>query len=639
MPVQGFTMVEFQHRFDHDHHILDRKRERNVAIRRLLLRALIGLSALIACAGVCGPVLFSSAQAAPEHGVAMYGSPDLPAGFAHLPYARPDVPKGGRMVLGAQGTFDGLNPFILRGSTAPLGITAYLVQSLMARSADEPFSLYGLIAESIDTPPDRGSVTFRLNPKARFSDKKPITAEDVRFSWDLLRTKGRPNHRSYYNRVAAADILDPLTIRFTFKQPADYELPLIMGLMPVLPKHAINPETFERVSLEPLLGSGPYIIQDVKPGSSITYRRDPDYWAKDLPVTRGLYNADEIQIEYFRDANALFEAFKAGLYDIRVENDPTRWLTGYDIAGVRDGAIIKEAFRLETPKPMFGFAFNTRRPLFADVRVREALGLMFDFEWQNRNLFGGVYSRTASFFEDSELSSRGRSADAREKALLEPFGPLIRPEIIAGTWEPLASDGTGRDRAGVRKALDLLEAAGFELRDGQLRRRSNGAPFIIEILVDGKENERLSLSYAGALKRVGIELRVRLIDSQQYQKRLLDFDFDLILNTWIASTSPGNEQRNRWSSVAADARGSFNYPGVKSRAVDAMLDAVVESRTKADFVSAVRALDRALLSGFYVVPLFYLKERWVARSARLGRPERIPRFEVVNDVWWLRRPE
>jgi peptide/nickel transport system substrate-binding protein len=572
----------------------------------------------------------------PAHGIAMHGEPSLPADFAALPYVRPDAPKGGRIVFGVQGTFDTLNPFPVRGiaahgMAAPQGL---VIQSLMARNYDEPFSLYGMVAESIETPPERDWVIFRLNPKARFSDGRPVTARDVLFTFELLKSKAKPNFRSWYGKVAKAEALDERTLRFDLTGADDRELPLILGLMPVLPKHAINPDTFEQTSLAPIIGSGPYVVAEVKPGESITYRRNPDYWAKDLPVSRGLFNADEIRYDYYRDANSLFEAFKGGLYDIRAEDSPTRWTTGYDFPAVRDGRVVKDPVPVRTPKGMNAFVFNSRRPIFADKRVREALGLLFDFEWVNRNLFSDVYRRTSSFFEGSDLASTGRPASPGERALLARYPGAVREDILEGRWRPAPGDGSGRDRDAARKALSLLEQAGWELSDGVLRSRADKEPFAFEFLAASRVQERLALNFAQSLRRLGITMKVRLVDDVQYWRRLGAFDFDMIQFTWGSTPSPGNEQYGRWGSKSAERQGSLNYAGAREPAADAAIEAMLAARGREEFVDATRALDRVLLSGFYVIPLYNQPEQWIARSAAVKRPERTSLFGFLPDTLW-----
>jgi len=583
-----------------------------------------------------GPVANAQAGAL-RHGIAMHGEPALPAGFPHLPYANPDAPKGGRITLAIQGTFDSLNPYIVLG-VAPPAVPTYVLQSLMIRSQDEPFTLYGLVAESVELPDDRSFVTFHINRKARFSDGHPLTAEDVRFSFELLKKHGKPLHRSSFGQVKVVEILDPYTIKFDLSGANDRELPLLIGMMPIFAAHATNPETFDKTTLTPPIGSGPYTITEVRPGERVVLKRRKDFWAEDLPVLRGLYNFDEIRYDLYRDANTMFEAFKAGLYDYRLEGDPTRWATGYDFPGTRSGRIVRETLPIRVPKGMNGFVFNTRRPVFVDVRVREALNYLFDFNWLNRNLYYGLLKRSDSFFADSELSSTGRPAAARERELLAAFPGAVREDILEGRWTPPAADGSGRDREMARRALALLSEAGWTLKDNILRNRKTGEPFTFQILVKSSDQERLALNYAQALERVGIQVEVRLVDNVQYWRRITKFDYDMIQWVWPASASPGNEQRNRWGSADARKDGSANYSGATSPAVDRLIDALLEAKTREDFVSAVRALDRVLLSGFYVVPLFYVGDQWLAYDSGLNRPAGTPLFGSYVDVWW-RQPQ
>lgn len=565
--------------------------------------------------------------------IAMHGAPALPDDFTALPYVDPDAPKGGRLTEGVLGTFDSLNPLIVQG-LAVQPIRGYVLESLMARSYDEPFTLYGLLAKTVETDAARSYVTFTLNPAAHFSDGTPVTADDVVFSWQLLRDHGRPNHRTYYARVAKAEILNSRTVRFDFVDSSDREMPLILGLMPVLPKHAVDVATFENSTLKAPIGSGPYVVAAVDPGKSVTFKRDPNYWGRDLPINRGLWNFDTLRFDFYRDDNAYFEAFKAGLYDVRAETDPTRWQTGYDFPAVRDGRVIKESFRSGLPKFASDFVFNTRRPIFSDIRVRQAINLLFDFEWVNRNFFYNLYRRSASYFDDSELSAYRRPADQKERALLAPFADAVLPSVLDGTWSPPVSDGSGRDRTELRKALALLEAAGYALKGTTLRNRVTGAPFAFEIMVTSRDDERLALAFSAMLARAGINAQVRLVDSVQYEQRRVSFDFDMIEYQWDQSLSPGNEQSVYFSAAAADQQGSRNYMGVKSAAVDAMIAALLRARTRPDLVDAVRALDRVLISGCYVVPLFYLPEQWVARWASIRHPARTALFGYLPETWW-----
>ncbi|EIM28919.1 ABC transporter substrate-binding protein [Microvirga lotononidis] len=595
-------------------------------IRNLLIAAAFLVPASDPAAGF--------AQEVVRHGIAMHGEPGLAPDFEHLPYANPKAPRGGRITLALQGTFDSLNPLIVLG-VAPDVVPRYVLQSLMMRSTDEPFTIYGLVARTVEMPDDRSSVTFNLDPRARFSDGHPLTAEDVRFSFEALKKYGKPFHRSSFSQVKAVEILDPHRIRFDLSGSNDRELPLLIGMtMPIFPAHATNLETFDRTSLTPPIGSGPYALTEVRPGERVVLTRRKDYWGEDLPVTRGLYNFDEIRYDFYRDANTLFEAFKAGLYDFRIEGDPGQWATGYDIPAIRDGRIVRETLTTRLPKGMNGFVFNTRKPLFADVRVREALGYLFDFDWVNRNLYFGQLTRSDSYFAGSDLAATGRPADERERALLAGFPGAVREDVLEGRWVPPAGDGSGRDREMARRALALLADAGWVLENDVLRRKDTGEPFAFEMLVNSRSQERLALNFSQSLSRIGVQARVRLVDDVQYWRRLARFDFDMVQWLWPGTPSPGNEQRNRWGSAAAQRGGSQNHAGVASPAVDRLIDSLLEAKTREDFVSSVRALDRTLLSGFYVVPLFYVKDQWLAYKSGLRRPDRTPLMGTNIDTWW-----
>jgi peptide/nickel transport system substrate-binding protein len=590
---------------------------------------------------VLAPLAAFAQPPPPTHGIAMHGEPALPPGFDHLPYANPDAPKGGRLTVGVQGTFDSLNSFNVKAGSAAQGIQGNVYQGLMQRSFDEPFTLYGLIARSIETDDARSFITFHLDPRAHFSDGKPITSADVAFSFDLLKNKGRPQQRSAFSQVKAVTTPDEHTISYDLTGVGDRELPLILAIMPVLPKHATDVERFSESTLQAPVGSGPYKIAEVKVGERIVLKRDPDYWGRDLPVQKGLHNFDEIDVDYFRDANSLFESFKAGLVDYRDEGNTTRWTTGYDFPAVREGRVVKEALPTGVPKGMEGFAFNLRRPLFQDIRVREALGIMFDFEWINANFFSGLYTRTKSFFDDSELASTGRPASEAERALLAPFPGAVRDDIMEGTWRPPKTDGSGRDRKQAQKAMAILATAGWHIADGALTK--DGERFAFEIMVTDRGQERLALNYADQLARIGVAARVRLVDEVQYQRRRQKFDFDMMLGTWAASASPGNEQRNRWSSASADQESSFNLTGARSPAIDALILDILGAKTREEFITAVRAYDRVLLSGFYIVPLYHSQEQWTAHWTRIARPSTIPHyaaplFNVTLDTWWKKQP-
>lgn len=591
------------------------------------LAFLLGLASL-------SPVTAADTQLPRRHAIAMHGEPALPPGFANLPFANVTAPRGGRLVVGQQGTFDSLNAFVVRG-VAPDIVQRFILQSLLYRSPDEPFTAYGLLAREIELPDDRSFITFHLDARARFSDGKPVTSEDVAFSFEMLKTHGKPFHRSTFGRVAKVETPDAATIRFTFvANNTDRELPLIIGTMPIFARHATNPATFPETSFTPLTGSGPYLVTEVKPGESITITRRKDFWAEDHPLIRGLHNIETIRYDYFRDSNALFEAFKAGLLDIRIEPDPTRWSTGYDFPAIRDGRILRRSAKFDLPKGMSAFVFNTRRPMFQDIRVREALSLMFDFGWANRNLFFGVYRRSDSLFADSELSASGRPVTPAEIALLSRLNATLPPEFLDGTWKPPSADGSGRDREQARRAVTLLNEAGYAMQDGQMRSRATGDPLTFEITVNSRPQERLALNYAQALQRIGVAARVRLIDDVQYWRRLAAFDVDMVQWLWPVSASPGTEQANRWGSAAAGRQGSLNYSGARSPAIDGAIQAMLAARTREDYVAATRVLDRLVQAGRYVVPLFYLPETWIAHRQGVGLPERMPRFGFVTEALW-----
>src|SRR5579885_147710 len=598
-------------------------------------RPYIGTAFLAIClAGLAAGV--QPAFAEPRHAIAMHGEPAYPPGFSHFSYVNPDAPKGGRLTLGLLGSFDSLNPLAVRG-TAVQQIRNYVIESLLARGQDEPFTLYGLLAETVEMDDARSFVTFRLNPLARFADGKPVTPDDVLFSWRLLRDKGRPNHRYYYGKVARAEKLDERTVRFDFAGKGDRELPLILGLMPILPKHAINADEFEDSGLKPPLGSGPYRVGEVRPGESITLKRDPNYWGRDLAVNRGLYNFDEIKIDFFRDSNTWFEAFKRELYDVRFETDPGRWTKQYDFPFARTGHLVREGFVSAEPRPMMAFVFNTRRAIFADPRVRGAVNELFDFEWVNANLYYGAYRRNGSFFQSSELSALARPADEREKTLLKPFPDAVRPDVMEGRYRPQISDGSGRDRNRLKGALLLFAEAGWELKGGKLVDKK-GEPFRFEIMVSSRDEERLALAFSTMLRRAGIVASVRYVDGTQFEQRRRSYDFDMMPYTWTQSLSPRNEQTFYWSSESADTPGTRNYMGVKSKAVDAMIAALIAARDRAELVAAARALDRILISGDYVVPLFYPQEIWVAHWPWIEHPAKAPLTGLQIESWW-RIPE
>ena len=581
-------------------------------------------------------LLMAEAAAEPVHGIAMHGKPALSADFANLPYADPSAPKGGRIAYGFVGTFDSLNPFILKGN-APRGLHDSTLgnnvfESLMMRSRAEPFTLYGLIAETVEMPDDRGWIEFHLNAAARFSDGTPITVDDVVYSFQVLRDKGRP--KGWYKKVAAVEKTGERSVRFTFTEDADREIPLIVGLMPVLPKHATDPESFARSGLTPLTGSGPYVFGEINPGTRVTLVRNPDYWAKDLPVKRGFDNFDEIRIEYFRDANSHFEAFKKGLFDILPEGDPARLSSAYTFPAATDGRVALEPFGKGTPSGMNAFVFNTRRAPFDDPLVRQALTFFLDFEWINRNLFFDRYERTGSFFHGSELSALGQPASEGEKTLLKAFPGMVKPAVMDGTYKPPVSDGSGRDRKNLRAALKMLGEAGYARKGNALVHTATGKPLGFEFLTMSREQERLALAFQRTLSVAGIDMSVRQVDATQFWDRLKQFDYDMIQFFWAASLSPGNEQNFRWSQQSAETPGTFNFVGAKDPAIDAMIEALLAARSREDFVTAVRALDRILMSGTYVIPLFHLPDQWIARWTRIDHPDKSSLYGYEPTTWW-----
>ncbi len=580
------------------------------------------------------------AHAEPKHGIAIIGEPVLPAGFAHLPYANPDAPKGGNMGYGVAGTFDNLNPFILKSMrTTARGVidTAFgnlVFESLMQRSADEPFTLYGLLAESIDTDEGRTWAEFQLNPNAKWSDGQPVTPEDVIFTYETFTAKGRSPYSKRMDKIAKIEKTGERGVKFTFNENADREFPLIVALTPIIPKHATS-ATFDQPSLEIPIGSGPYLLDKVDPGTRTTFKRNPDYWGKDLPVKRGLDNFDTISIDYFKDPTAQFEAFSKGLFDVYPEGDPAKWAKNYDFPAVKDGKVIKDVFVAGTPANMFAFVFNTRRPAFTDRKVRTALAMLYDFEWTNKNLFEGAYSRTGSFWQNSELSALGVPTSAGEKALLQPYADKLLPQVMDGTWTPAKTDGSGRDRAKMLNAVNLLKEAGYSL-SGQKMIGTDGKPLAFEILCANGTEEKLALVYQRTLAKVGIDAQVRTVDDAQYQQRRQVWDYDMILATYAASLSPGIEQISRWGSSSRDGEGTFNYAGVSEPGIDAMIEAMGKAKTRPEVVDAVRALDRLLISGQYVVPLHHLKEQWLARWSRVEHPQSTALFGYQLPTWWAK---
>jgi microcin C transport system substrate-binding protein len=591
--------------------------------------------ALRSVAGACllalvaGPASWASAH---DHGIAMHGAPKYEAGFERLDYVNPDAPKGGTIRHAVQGTFNSLNPFIIKG--LPARGRHLTFESLMKRTRDEPFSLYGLIAESMEVPEDRGSVLFVLRPEARFHDGSEITVDDVVHSWRTLRDFGRPNHQLYYRQVERVERPGPRSVRFVFAAgQRDRELPLIMGLMPILSKSYYATVPFDETSLTPPLASGPYRVHRVDPGRSITYRRDPDYWGRHLPVNRGQYNFDHVRYDYYRDGNVMMEAFAAGEYDVRFETSEKRWANAYEFPAVADGRVKLAQLPHGRPSGMFGFVFNTRRPPFADRAVRQALAHAFDFAWVNETLMHGAYVRTQSVFANSPLASRGLPR-GDELALLEPFRDSLPGEVFDETYRP--PGGSGDLRTDLRAAQSILTAAGWTVRDGTLTQAGNGRPMAFEVLLVDSRNEKIALAFARNLARLGADVEVRTVDTPQYQYRLSTFDFDVIMYRWGVSLSPGNEQAYYWGSAAASQDGTRNYAGVQVPAVDALIERMTQERERESFVHTVRALDRVLLWGHWFVPLYHMNEDRIAYWDKFGRPDITPLYGIVTEAWWER---
>jgi microcin C transport system substrate-binding protein len=576
------------------------------------------------------------AEPAPQHGLAMHGDLKYGPDFAHFDYVDPNAPRGGEVRLAALGTaFDSFNPFVVKGDAADGILRIY--DTLLESSADEPFSEYGLVAESVTVPPDRSWVIFRLRPEARFHDGKAMTADDVLFSFESLRDKGQPFYRAYYGSVASAERLDERSVKFTFKPGENRELPLILGQIPVLPKHFYGPDRpFERATLDIPLGSGPYRIDSFEAGRRVSYRRVENYWGRDLAINRGRYNFDVIHHEYFRDDTVAIEAFKGGAFDLRVENSAKHWATGYDLPAVREGMLRKEEIENDRPSGMQGFVFNTRRALFADRRVRAALAYAFDFEWSNKTLFYDQYRRSRSFFENSELAATGLP-DAGELALLEPFRSQLPPEVFTTAYHPPATDGSGNLRDNLRRAVELLEQAGWKI-DKQTRRLTHtgdGTVMRFEILLVVPLFERVVLPFKQNLERLGIGVEVRTVDSAQYERRIEDFDFDMVVGGFPQSLSPGNEQRSYWGSKFATQPGSQNLIGIQDPVVDALIDRVIAAPDRKSLVTASRALDRVLQWGHWVIPHWHVPFDRVLSWDKLGRPAVTPAMGFRFDAWWI----
>lgn len=581
-------------------------------------------------------IIGSGAIAQPKHGIAMYGEPQLSADYQSLPYANPNAPKGGRIVSGEVGGFDSLNPHIRKGRV-PWQLRFLAYESLLGRSYDEPFSLYGLLAETIETNEERDFVEFTLREEARFSDGSPVTVEDVLWSYETLGTVGHPRYASAWAKVATAEVSGPRSVRFTFNQP-DRELPLILGLRPILKKAQWDGLDFAESGLDVIpIATSPYVIDDFEPGRFVSLRRNEDYWGKDVPFRRGTMNFDEIRMEFFGDATALFEAFKAGELSTMRETNVAKWESQYDFPRVQTGEVVKSLVSHRRPSGITGFVMNTRREIFADWRVREAMITAFNFEFINETVNGGTEPRITSYFDNSELGMRSGPATGKVREFLDPYADTLIPGAIEGYELPMG-DGTERNRANLARALDLLGEAGWDVVEGKLMK--DGKPFKFELLLQAgsAENSQIADLYTSALNRLGMTVTIEQIDSATYKERTQNFDFDMTRYRRGLSLSPGNEQSLYWGSQAAETPGSRNWMGVQSAAIDAMIDKLVTSTTRDDFLAATRALDRALMSGRYVIPFSYSNISRLAYDKNLAFQEPVMAYGdwigFLPEVWW-----
>ena len=580
-----------------------------------------------------GPAAIAANDSIGRHGISMFGALKYPLGFNHFEYVNPNAPKGGLVRMEARGTFDTLNSFTIKGSSAAgLGL---IYDTLMESSRDEAFAEYGLLVESALVANDLSSVSFMLRKQARWHDGKPVTADDVAFSLDILKSKGAPFYRFYYANVEKAEVLSPHKVKFIFKGRKNRELPLIIGQLPILPKHHWQGRDFERTTLEPPLGSGPYKIGKVDPGRSITFERVADYWGRNLGVNKGRYNFDAIRFEYYRDTTVALEAFKANAFDFRQENTAKVWATQYIFPAIANGKVIRETLANNNPTGMQSFAFNVRKSKFQNRRVREALALTFDFEWANKNLFFGQYTRTRSYFSNSELAAT-KIPTGSELRFLEPLRGQIPAEVFTKEFKLPETDGSGRSRRQLRQAKRLLETAGWFVKDGKLTNGETSEVMALEFLLVNQGFARIVAPIQRAMERLGIKVKVRVVDTSQYINRIRNFDFDVIVGSWGQSLSPGNEQRDFWGSAAADRPGSRNYIGIKDPAIDKLIDHIIFASNRGELVAASRALDRVLLWNHFVIPNWHINSYRIAYWNRFSRPAIKPKYGLgFSDTWWV----
>jgi len=575
--------------------------------------------------------------AAPQHGVAMHGELKYAEDFTHLDYTNSNAPKSGTLKLGVVGdNFDSFNPFIIKG--VPASGVGYLYQSLTESTGDEAFSEYGLIAEKIDMPEDRSSVTFYLNPKAKFSDGSAITTEDVAFSFNTLtkHEKAQPFYSAYYADVSEIKVIDSLTIQFIFSTNENKELPLILGQIPIFSKAHWSKHDFGAASLDIPVGNGPYTIKEFQPGRSVTLKRNVNYWAKDLPINVGRYNFDEIVYEYYKDNTVALEAFKAGEFDFRVERTARNWANSYNGPKFDSGELIKEEIKHQKPTGMQAFVFNSRRELFTDPRVRRALAFAFDFEWTNQNLFNNQYSRSNSYFENSELASSGLPSK-EELEILTPYKAKLPSAVFDEAYTVPNTTKPNSIRKNLRTAIGLLKEAGWAVKDGKLTHKESGKLFSFEFLLYQKDFERIVQPFIKNLEKLGITTSIRVVDTSQYVNRRRSFDFDVMVSGIGQSNSPGNEQREYWHSSKANTEGSRNMAGIKDPVIDELIDLVISAPDRKSLVTRTRALDRVLLAGHYVIPNWFNPIERIAYTKRLEKPTTSPKSGVSIDTWWFKK--
>ena len=565
------------------------------------------------------------------HGIAMHGEPKYGPEFTHFDYVNPDAPKGGSVRLAQQGTFDSFHSFIPKGTPGVGDAT----ETLMTSSYDEPFTMYGLLAEWVEWPEDRSWVIFELRPEARWHDGEPVTVEDVIWSLDTLKAKGPPIFRFYYGSVESAEKIGPRRVRFNFSEAGNRELPLIVGQLPILPKHYWQDRDFEKTTLEPPLGSGPYVVTEFEAGRHVVTERVADYWGRDLPVNRGKNNFDRIRYDYFRDGTVIRQALKAGLVDFREENTAKSWALEYDVPALRDGWLKKVEIPHGQPTGMQAFIMNTRRDVFKDWRVRRALAYAFDFEWTNPKLFFNQYTRTESYFSNSELAATG-VPEGEELETLERYRGRVPEAVFTTPYEAPRTDGSGWPRDNLRRAFALLEEAGWVVRDMKLVNAETGTPMSFEILLRSPTFERIVLPFQRNLARLGIEARIRLVDTSQYINRLRSFDFDMFIGGWGQSESPGNEQRNYWSSAAADSPAARNFVGIQDPVIDELIELVITAPSRESLVARTRALDRVLLHHHFVIPNWHLSKRRIAYWDKFDRPpDGNAKIGTSFNWWWF----